>query len=158
MDETKNPGLQISQIFLLRAEFGHREDALSLPANTREGEQRVGINVQFREHNEGRAASVWLRVSSDPEATTALYRYSVEMVGVVEATPGEENLPPREYIVKAGVTLLFPFVRETLANLTMRGRFGPLWIKPFNVQAAVDDETRATNALPPSGATAQENG
>jgi preprotein translocase subunit SecB len=139
MDEQKPPGLQIAQIFLLSAQFAHREDALALPAGTREGEQRVGVQIQMREHNTGQAASVAVKVFSDPDSQTALYRYSLEMVGVVEKAPNEENLAPRDFILKGGVTILFPFLREALANLTMRGRFGPVWLKPFNVQAALQE-------------------
>jgi preprotein translocase subunit SecB len=28
--------------------------------------------------------------------------------------------------------MLYPFLREAVANLTGRGRFGPVWLNPFN--------------------------
>jgi hypothetical protein len=42
-------------------------------------------------------------------------------------------------VINGGVSMVFPFVREAIANLTMRGRFGPVWIDPLNVQAIVAD-------------------
>ena len=139
MDEQRPPGIEIGQIFLRSVQFEHREDALAVPPHTRDTQQRVGVQIQYGEQNDPKAIALAIRIFSDPESKEALYRYSIEMVALVSSVDQHENMPLREYALKAGVATLFPFLREMLANLTMRGRFGPIWLSPFNVQSAVDE-------------------
>jgi len=57
------------------------------------------------------------------------------MVGLVDREPGAENMSIATYLTGPATATLFPFVREALANITGRGRFGPVWLKPFNLNA-----------------------
>ena len=59
------------------------------------------------------------------------------MSALVEQIGGHENFELEAYLKSNGWALLFPFVREALANLTGRGRFGPIWMNPVNVLALV---------------------
>ena len=62
-------------------------------------------------------------------------------------------LRPVEFLARSGVPTLFPFVREAIANITMRGRFGPLWLNPIDVRASVKElveELERDGVLPPS--------
>lgn len=65
-----------------------------------------------------------------------LYNIDVTMVALVLAEEGKENMPVGDYLRTAAPTMLYPFLRELIANLTWRGRFGPLWLTPLNVAAA----------------------
>lgn len=60
------------------------------------------------------------------------------MTALIEVKPGEANMPLEKYATISGVSLLYPFLREAVANLTQRGRFGPVWLSPLNVAAAVE--------------------
>lgn len=133
MDESKQPGLQIGQIFLSLAEFAHRDDALSLPAGT---PVQIGINIAISVQvtEDGSMGLITVAVKSLDEQKP-LYRFRVEMVGLVQVTPDAPNLPPLEYLGQQGPAMMFPFVREAIANLTGRGRFGALWLAPFNLHA-----------------------
>jgi preprotein translocase subunit SecB len=136
MDETKQPGVQIDQVILLNAEFSHGDKALSLPASTRITNLNFNIETRTGAIESGKAAFLAVRATTDPEGDTEyLYRVSVEVVMVVSAIPGQENLPPVEYVQQMGPAAVYPFVREAVANLTMKGRFGSLWLKPFNFRA-----------------------
>lgn len=144
MDSTKQPGLQISQIILLGAKFAHRDDAFALPTTT--GIESVPIQVEIKvSGNAGDPATV-VRVRAftgdDPEL---LYRFDVEIAALITKVSGEENLDPVEYGRRMGAAALYPFVREAVASLTMRGRFGPLWLKPYNF-AAMTEAIGATGA------------
>jgi hypothetical protein len=146
MGETKPPALTFSQIFLVAAEFRHREDYLMTPPETRAA---MGATVQARTlvFNKGDAVGVSLRTFTDPADTDALYQYSIEIMAIIEKPASEERLPPLDEITALGATAVFPFLREALANLTMRGRFGPLWIHPFDIRAALKNaETESATA------------
>jgi len=96
------------------------------------------LEVQIGERSDQKAAALTLRLSTDPGDTKSHYRLIVELVATVSAVEGEENLPPTEYLKTAGPAALYPFLREVVANLTMRGRFGPVWLKPFNFHALTE--------------------
>jgi preprotein translocase subunit SecB len=136
-DPNRHPGLQLSQIFLRQAHFEHAVEPLGIPAvATTEATISITFNVTELTTDAGKQAmSVLLRARSTPGFDHP-YRIDVMMQGIIEPIEGEENFPVADYARVAGATLLFPFLREAVANITGRGRVGPLWLKPFNVQFA----------------------
>lgn len=135
MDPTKPAGIRFDQVFLRTAHFSHREDALMLPpATPHPPDQRVNLRVNFYEGVKGPSAGVGLTVSTDPNDTRLLYQFEVEMIALASQEPGQENMPPAEYVQGPALMSLVPFLREAIANLTLRGRFGPIWLSPINIQ------------------------
>jgi preprotein translocase subunit SecB len=132
MDTEKQPGLKIAQIFLLQAVFAHREDALSLPINHQIGELNLEAEIKTGVNPDGSAGIVTLTVKTRDEDNPE-YRFAIEMAALVEEVPAERNLSPAEYFEMNGSALLYPFVREVVASLTWKGRFGPIWLKPINL-------------------------
>lgn len=133
MDETRQPGLKIAQIFLSSAHFAHRDDAMTLSPGTA---LDIGINVtaSVQVNETGTVALITVSVNSLDEQNP-LYQFRIEMTGIVERDGGNPNLTPLDYLGQQGPAMMFPFVREALANITGRGHFGPLWLAPFNIKA-----------------------
>ncbi len=134
-DQSRPPGIAIGQIFLERAQFGHREDALMLAANTPLGEPNLLFSFEGGIAPDSKTAIVRVTVQSKREERP-LYNIDVTMVALVQTRDGQENMPLEDYIRTAAPTMLYPFLREIVANLTWRGRFGPLWLVPMNIAAA----------------------
>jgi preprotein translocase subunit SecB len=134
MDESQQPKIRIAQIFLERASFAHREDFLAFPPGTPlSSEVQISLEVGLSEdHSKGR---IRLGARSKPNSDE-LYVFDVLMTALIERE-GEGNLPLERYLSTNATALVFPFLRETLANLTSRGRFGPVWIKPINLVATL---------------------
>ena len=65
------------------------------------------------------------------------YKFEITVVALVGVKPGGSNMSVTEYAQASAAALLYPFARELVANITGRGRFGPLWLLPFNFVAAV---------------------
>lgn len=154
MNPTKQPGLRIAELFLVHAEFSHRGDFLSIDRRGAVLDGDISADFRAGQLSEDTAA-VSVRVHTKSE-TNGAYDFSVEMMAIVTTDPGDENFPPLEYVRMAGVTMMFPFLREAVANLTMRGRFGAVWIRPFNVQAVLPSNessppkrTTPTDKTPP---------
>ncbi|CAN5139738.1 hypothetical protein BH09GEM1_BH09GEM1_19610 [soil metagenome] len=133
-DEMNPTGLALGQVFLLSAQFGHRENVLSLPANTLVGPQQIHIALGLTPLNDGTAYLVQTTVNSLASDDSRLYDFTVTMAGIFEQQLAIKVLSQDE-IVEVGAAILFPFVREALANLTIRGRFGPVWLNPISVRA-----------------------
>ncbi len=148
MDTTKQPGLQIAQILLLGAKFAHREDALALPTTTPIANLPIQFEAKIGGKSGEQSAAVRLRMWTPPERTDVLYALDIEVAAIISATPGQENMDPFEYAKDVGPVMLFPFLREAVANITMKGRFGPLWIHPLNLVAAQQGATTALEMEP----------
>ena len=131
----KQLGIAIGQIFLEEATFFHRPDSLGLPPSTKPEVGDLRVSMQAGVPPNERAGILRVSVATRDDATL-LYRFSVTMVGLFEQRPGEETMPIREFIQGPAISMLFPFIREAVASLTGRGRFGPVWLNPFNAQEA----------------------
>jgi preprotein translocase subunit SecB len=130
MDATKQPGIRIGQIFLGRTMFEYTSDPLSLPPNTGVTEANTLTNVTVGMDEAEKIGVITLTISSAPDSASP-YRLHLEMIGLVERAT-EDAMALREYLAKAGPATIYPFAREAVANLTMRGRFGPIWLGPMN--------------------------
>jgi preprotein translocase subunit SecB len=53
---------------------------------------------------------------------------------------------PDQQLVEVVGAMLYPFIREVVANLTIRGRFGPVWLNPFNLRGAIQAAVQQQNA------------
>jgi len=63
------------------------------------------------------------------------YELKLGMTALVRVIPGQENMTIREYLASGNcVAALFPFLREAIANITGRGRFGPVFLDPINIR------------------------
>ncbi len=144
MDETKQPGLQIAQIFLSAAHLEHRHDALSLPLSTRI-EAAIKVNATASVQEDGSQGLLVMSVATDDEKDP-LYRFRVEMTALIAVDRSEPNLTVREYLIKQGPAMMYPFLREAVANLTGRGRFGPMWLRPLNLTAPSESVAMAGQA------------
>lgn len=153
MDPLQQPGIRLVTVFLADATFRHREDAL-MTANPPKADAASGtaqIEVEVRDVKEKSAMVVILRVSSDPEDATSRYDFDVRVVGVFEPMLGVPNMEINHFAVANGGGLLYPFAREAVANLTGRGRFGPVWLNPFNIHAIVSAGAQeASQVAPPN--------
>jgi preprotein translocase subunit SecB len=130
----------IAQIILEKAEFSHSADPFTVEAVPLEAQAEVelGLNVA---HNADRTASVVrLRLSTRDDGSTGetvKYRFDVTvstLVALQAPLPVEHD----KFFAGSVAAILFPFVREVIASLTSRGRFGVNWIQPLNVRAALE--------------------
>lgn len=151
MDPTKPPGIKLVSLFLKEANFRHRTDPIdgAVPAFPETGS--ADLEISFFS-GPGEAMAVSLRVSNDADQPDPRYDYSVEVVAMLDVDAAQANMPVNEYATRFCPALLYPFAREAVANLTSRGRFGPIWLNPFNIQNVVDltqvDALRTTDEHP----------
>jgi preprotein translocase subunit SecB len=136
------PAFSLAQIYLSKAEFSYRVNPLLVAPDAKPSPQEVRTGVAVVRMTDPDVAQVKFRVASNPDKKEeqALYDFDVEVAGIVRGVADKETFSDRALAVLVG-TMLAPFVREMIANLTMRGRFGPIWIQPVNVQRLIDTST-----------------
>jgi preprotein translocase subunit SecB len=138
--------VQLSSVVLVEVSFAHRNDPLSMLPNTPLPTTQITINVSNTAFNENGAMGLRLSLSSDTSDTAALYDFRLTMAALLirtETTPAEWT---ERQFAEIGVTMLVPFVREALASVTGRGRFGPVLLNPLNIRAlfeTIDEQNRA---------------
>ena len=117
--------------------FEHRADYLSLPHTTVVASLPLRLSGHMGLDAEKKSGVIKLELTTD-RSQSPLYSIELTIAAVISVKEGEENMPLETYAMSSGLGLLFPFVRETVANLTARGRFGPIWLHPFNFVAGVE--------------------
>ena len=137
VDPTKQPGLEIGQIVLERVLFEHRPDYLTVPPTTPVPPLPLRVQAQLGLDQEKRTGVIRLMLDTDRDQAP-FYIIELTFAALISVKAGEENMSIERYAMTAAVATLFPFVREAVANLTSRGRFGPVWLHPFNVAAGID--------------------
>lgn len=142
--------LTIAQIVLERADFKHRDDYLNLTGVTPEPSS-VKLGVQMMRPEAAPSETVMVRLTATG-AEDAIYQFTVAFVVfyLIEREAGDEALGDLDRrLLVTGSTMLFPFIRETVASLTGRGRFGPVWLAPTNFNTLVPTPPEALASSQP---------
>lgn len=126
--------LRIAQMILESVRFEHDKDFLRREATHAAPPSTVGVNVETQRSQDENLALVRLRVvSKEPEA---VYKYEVVYTAILQYSgPAPADFDHRLSVT--GASMLMPFVRELVANLSSRGRFGPTWLAPVNFNNAL---------------------
>lgn len=138
MNQSSDPKIRIAQVFVSSVGFSHREDALSLPHQTDLGNVSFAVNVEVATAPKGDQGLIRIILQTKPEEKP-LYSIRVEMIGMVVGEDPTESTLAQDYLVNSGAFMMYPFLREFIANLTTRGRFGPLWIRPINFKKIAEE-------------------
>jgi preprotein translocase subunit SecB len=135
--------ITIAQIVLENAAFAHREDYLALPHNAPIESSPVELSAEVG-HSQGDPIKMMVRLRAASEGT---YKFAVSYVAYVSVESEEGEEPPDmldRRVLITGCYMLFPFIRETVASLSGRGRFGPSWLSPTNFNELFKPETAET--------------
>ncbi len=107
------------------------------------------LEAQYMIAGDRRAGVVRMVVKTDNDANPH-YEFDVIVAATISVEDGAENMSIEEYALGgSGRALLYPFAREAVANLTGRGRFGPLWLHPFNF-IALGEPSQVTDTPTPA--------
>jgi preprotein translocase subunit SecB len=101
----------------------------------------VTLSVHSGVSPDGKRGLIRVRAQTKPEQSP-LYMFDVVMTALVEVQEGHENMPMTQYVRTSGPAMVYAFVRQMVADLTWRGRFGPLWLSPVNLVAMTDQPPR----------------
>lgn len=144
VSEVNGPGIRVEQVILEEVVFSHRADFMQLPADTKAdigtATMKVGVGVTDPPDR----ALLHFDLESSPD-NRPVYNVRLRLTAFFSATPQTRDFL-RKFATTAGPGLIVPFVREALASITSRGRFGPVWLKAINtrqiVQGLLEEDKR----------------
>jgi preprotein translocase subunit SecB len=146
VDKNQQPGILIAQVYLERAQFSHRDDASNLAPNTA-WQPHLQVGFQGGVAPDEQTGFVRITVQTKPEERP-LYNIDLTMIALLAVDSKRQNLALKDYVRGAAPAMLYPFVREAVAGITWRGRFGPVWLSPFNVAAVMSQGPSSETAVP----------
>jgi len=123
---------------------------------TTERTARVGevrISMQTGSTDDGRDGMVRLTAASREEEKPD-YDFHVTMLALLHTKEGSTVDPTSPAFQALGVHMLFPYLREAVASITMRGRFGLVTIAPFDVRKLLSSQ--AVSDSTPSGSESMQ--
>lgn len=142
-------GITIANVYLGRSSFAYTVNPIEREPSLEPGEHLLNFSQTGALSEARNAGLVTMTAETVPEST-GVYTFSVEMVAVVlqAKVPVGEELSLEDYIVVSTASLLFPFVREHVAALTGKGRFGALWLplRSFTPMTPFEKMERADKA------------
>lgn len=131
-DKAMQPGIRLETIALRTLHFSHLSDLPAEVPLTAAHEIMLGVEPASSPGKYLITAGV-----RTPTEHPGPYRFEVVMEALVSQDELAPNMGVEEYARNSGWALLFPFIRERLADVTSRGRFGPYLLPPANVMALV---------------------
>lgn len=127
-------GFIFNRLILLESSF-QRNEILS---DAEKPNNSFDLNVEVATMEDGIAVSEEVKISQEINGVKQ-FDISVKMVGVFQRK-GESSLTDDEEFGKInGAAIIFPFIREHVANIAMKGGLGALLIPPVNFTAYNND-------------------
>lgn len=136
------PGsIKFHAVLLKELHFDAREAVFGAPG-TVTGDVGVTLRVELSEDK--LSATVTLDVRLQPQDTKRFHELRVVVDGAFEGSAETKGLL-EEFATKQGPSLLFPFVREIIANVTARSAGGAILLPPLNLYDAVAQKASAAS-------------
>lgn len=122
----KQPGFQFQSIILLDSQFS-REPEIDFEAETRTD---VSINSHFTENEVGILCFLELEFSLVSKLIS-IVNCKCKFGGVFKVI-GKSNLDVKTFGNVNGPSIMFPFLREHLASLSVKAGINPILLPPVN--------------------------
>lgn len=128
MDKNKKPGIEFDSVILEKLNFNRDVSTIHPKMNL-----KVEFNISSTVNSDKTKATILLEVTiKDSEQSN--FFIDCEMVGHFSVIQGDENLDLNQFLNINAPALIFPYVRETISNITMRAGIKPIILPPMNMQ------------------------
>lgn len=139
--------LKIGAIHLEEAKFSHVGDYLGRDPQLTPSAGNANVQVEVVRGKEADRVAVRLRFNSVPENPD--YSFAISYVIILQME-GIAKPEMERAIAITGATMLYPYVRELLNNLSGRARFGQVVAHPVNFNAVIPEKGTTEVVAKPS--------
>jgi preprotein translocase subunit SecB len=138
MDNNKQPGISFEAI-LLKELFFSRSEEISL-------RPELEINLEAIPSFSPEEDKMNLEMICQIKDKNNLFNIKCTMLGIFSIMAGNENMSLKEFSHHNAPALVFPYVREAIASITVKAGIPPVILPPINISAVTkkpDDEIEA---------------
>jgi preprotein translocase subunit SecB len=133
MDKTRQPGISVDGVILKALHFERNPEVIEKPNLHVELAHAVSLS------DDKRKLAIEATVSITDESSKS-FSLTAKVVGLFSSIAGQENMTLEEFGKVNGPAMLLPYVREIVANTTLRSGLRPVMIPPFNLQALAESK------------------
>ncbi len=134
-DETKNPSIALSGQYIKSLHFDNENSPASFVPQKQAPKIEIAINFNHRNINEN-IYEVVLRIKaqaiSQDKNNLGLFDVKLNYAGLVTLNNVDSEEQKEAILMVHVPTLLFPFARHILADVTRDGGFQPLMLEPMD--------------------------
>lgn len=138
MDETKQPGIICNAIILKKSNF-IRFPHLS-KETTPDLNFHIDINIDEQKKHSTVTLSAMLKIIGDDSKPQI--EIEIEYIGLFSVNDDESNMDLDVFSEKNAPAIIFPYLREHIHDLTLKGGFGPIILPPINIYAALKEQEK----------------
>jgi len=134
MDKSRQPGISFDGVILKALHFERNPQVLEKP--------NLQVNISNAMAISADKHSLSIEVTADiVDPDKKSFSLKATVVGLFSAITGQENMSLEDFAKVNGPALLLPYVREIIANTTLRSGLRPVLIPPFNLQALAESQS-----------------
>jgi preprotein translocase subunit SecB len=126
MDKSKQPGIAFNAIVLKSLHFDRNPAALEKP----------NLDINFAQAHAITPDNTNLTIeitATVKERDNNSFSLSTVFVGLFSPIQGQENMALEEFAQVNGPALMFPYIRELIADITLRSGLKPVIFPPLNI-------------------------
>ncbi len=139
MDISKQPGISFDNVILSKMDFS-RSPIVEKP----EIKVYFSSNATINEEKKKLA----LELSADVKETkNESFSLKCTMIGFFSVLEGQENLTLEEFSKVNAPALILPYLREVIANMTLRSGINPIILPPINIKSIIDTTTKSAKKV-----------
>lgn len=139
-DDKQQPNILIRNVILLSSSF-ERENEFLLPLHA---ECHFNYEKKINEiGNEGQCV-LTANVSFSDSKNESAAKIKCSFVGLF-SSEGDQNMSMSEFLEYNAAAHVLPFLREHVANLTIKSGIPPLYLPPYNIMALVESGSKDTS-------------
>lgn len=135
MDNSKQPGISFDSIILNKLVFSRKTELTSRPE----------LDVKFKfgaiisdDKNNLQCELAAIIKEIEREGETPAFEIECSVVGLYSIIKGEVNMELDEFAKVNAPAMMLPYLREIIANTTLRAGLKPIILPPLNVYSLIE--------------------
>ena len=129
-DKKKQPGIRFKDVIVTKLNFTRVPDIYQKPE----------LDIKFSNINYLNAEKTECTTELTALINEKSGKFNIEatVAGIFEVKNGSENMGLEEFIENNAMIMLFPYLREIIADITRRAGIKTILLPPINIKAILD--------------------
>jgi len=130
MDKNKQPGINFETCFVKEITF-KREPLFS---------KKYDLDIKFNNTNyfNKEKTNCTTELQADIQDKNGSFKIDITVIGIFSVNEDEQNMTLEHFIENNSMAMIFPYLREAIADITRRSGLNAVLLPPINIKAILD--------------------